>query len=145
MCCEEYEIPPRQKSLPALNAGGRKIQTYSKKEEKKEKHMSQTDHTNSNEQKPDYKSYTEELQVVGEQLLAKVKELLHEGNVRRIIIKQEGHSIMEFPLTFGVVGVVVAPVLAAIGAIGALIAQCSIEVVRVERPGSSEDVPPSAL
>jgi len=105
--------------------------------------MTQTDNTTNTDQQPEYKSYTEELQVMGEQLLSKVKELLHEGNVRRIIIKQEGHTLMEFPLTFGVVGVLVAPVLAAIGAIGALIAQCSIEVVRVESPGV--DVPPSAL
>jgi Domain of unknown function (DUF4342) len=90
--------------------------------------LTQTD-TNTN---PEQKSYTEELQVMGEQLLSKVKELLHEGNVRRIIIKQEGRTIMEFPLTIGVVGVVAAPVLVAIGAISALIAQCSIEVVRSE-------------
>ena len=90
--------------------------------------MTQTD-PNSVEQKTTY----EELQVVGEQLLAKVKELLHEGNVRRIIIKQEGQTIMEIPLTVGVVSVIIAPMLAAIGAISALITQCSIEVIRVER------------
>lgn len=95
--------------------------------------MSQTD-TNNIEQKTTY----EELQVVGEQLLAKVKELLHEGNVRRIIIKQEGQTIMEIPLSVGVVSVIVAPMLAAIGAISALITQCSIEVVRVEPPTSGE-------
>ena len=95
--------------------------------------MTQTD-TNTN---PEQKSYTEELQVMGEQLLSKVKELLHEGNVRRIIIKQEGRTIMEFPLTIGVVGVVAAPVLVAIGAISALIAQCSIEVIRSEIPTAS--------
>ena len=81
--------------------------------------------------------YQEELQVMGEQLLSRVKELVHEGNVRRIIIKQEGHTIMEIPLTVGVVGVIMAPALAAIGAIGALLAQCSIEVVRSERPGEA--------
>ena len=95
--------------------------------------LTQTD-TNTN---PEQKSYTEELQVMGEQLLSKVKELLHEGNVRRIIIKQEGRTIMEFPLTIGVVGVVAAPILVAIGAISALIAQCSIEVVRSETPTTS--------
>ncbi len=93
--------------------------------------MTQTDPSN-NEPKSGYQ--LEELQVMGEQLLARVKELIHEGNVRRIIIKQEGQTIMEFPLTIGVVGAVLAPALAAIGAIGALIAQCSIEVVRTERP-----------
>jgi hypothetical protein len=93
--------------------------------------MTQTDPSNT-EPKSGYQ--LEELQVMGEQLLARVKELIHEGNVRRIIIKQEGQTIVEFPLTIGVVGAVLAPALAAIGAIGALIAQCSIEVVRTERP-----------
>jgi Domain of unknown function (DUF4342) len=93
--------------------------------------LTQTDTNNTN---PEQKSYTEELQVIGEQLLSKVKELLHEGNVRRIIIKQDGHTIMEFPLTIGVIGVFAAPMLVAIGAISALVAQCSIEVVRFERP-----------
>ena len=104
--------------------------------------MTQTD-PNNVDQRP---SYQEELQVMGEQLLTRVKELLHEGNVRRIIIKQEGRSIMEFPLTVGVVGVVAAPVLVAIGAISALIAQCSIEVVRSETPTSSViEEPPTTL
>lgn len=85
------------------------------------------------EQKQGY----EELQVMGEQLLTRVKELVHEGNVRRLIIKQDGHTILEVPLTVGVVGVIVAPALAAIGAIGALIAQCSIEVIRSERPSDA--------
>src|SRR5437764_9439992 len=83
--------------------------------------------------------YQEELQVMGEQLLSRVKELIHEGNVRRIIIKQEGHTLMEIPLTVGVVGVLVAPTLAAIGALGALIAQCSIEIVRSERPTQTSE------
>lgn len=95
--------------------------------------MSQTDPNANIEQKQSY----EELQVMGEQLLSRVKELVHEGNVRRIIIKQEGHTILEVPLTVGVVGVLVAPALAAIGAIGALIAQCSIEVIRSERPSDA--------
>jgi hypothetical protein len=104
--------------------------TFKEYRSKEKNILTQTD-TNTN---PEQKSYTEELQVMGEQLLSKVKELLHEGNVRRIIIKQEGRTIMEFPLTIGVVGVVAAPVLVAIGAISALIAQCSIEVVRSEPP-----------
>jgi hypothetical protein len=85
------------------------------------------------EQKPEVK-YREEIQVRGEQLVAKVKELLHEGNVRHVYIKQDGHIIMEFPLTVGLVGVLAIPTLAAIGAISALIANCSIEVVRVGTP-----------
>lgn len=104
--------------------------------------MTQTDpNTSYVQQKPVY----EELQVVGEQLLTRVKELLHEGNVRRIIIKQDGNTIMEFPLTVGVVGVLAAPQLAALGAICALVSQCSIEVVRTEPDESTLpriEVPP---
>ena len=97
--------------------------------------MTQTD-PNNVEPKYGYPR-PEELQVMGEQLLARVKELLHEGNVSRVIIKQEGRTIMEFPLTAGVVGAIVAPQLAAIGAVGALLAQCSIEVVRSDEPPTS--------
>lgn len=84
----------------------------------------------------------EELQLVGEQLLGKVKELIHESNVRRIRIKQDGHVILEIPLAFGFVGVVLAPTLAAIGAMGALLAQCSIEVVRWEPGGAPSESAP---
>ncbi|HLX39542.1 MAG TPA: DUF4342 domain-containing protein [Ktedonobacteraceae bacterium] len=80
------------------------------------------------------RDFIEELPVLGEQLVTKVRELVHEGNVRRIIIKQDGHTILEIPLAIGVVGVILQPALVAIGAIGALMAQCSIEVVRSERP-----------
>ncbi len=80
------------------------------------------------------RGYREELQVRGEQLLTKVKELLHEGNVRHIIIRHEGRTIMELPMTVGVVSVLAMPQLVAIGAISALLAQCSIEVVRFEEP-----------
>lgn len=99
--------------------------------------MTQTDPNNENKQGYQGYQYQEELQVMGEQLVTKVKELIHEGNVRRIIIKQDGHTIVEIPLTVGLVGVLVAPALAALGAIGALMAQCSIEVVRSERPSDA--------
>jgi hypothetical protein len=116
--------------------------TFIEQSKRRRNILTQTD-TNPN---PELKSYTEELQVMGEQLLSKVRELLHEGNVRRIIIKQEGRTIVEFPLTFGVVGVVAAPVMVAIGAISALIAQCSIEVVRSEMPSASvAEEPPTTF
>jgi hypothetical protein len=82
-------------------------------------------------QQPEYR---EEFQVMGEQLVTTVEQLLHEGNVRRIIIKHEGHTVLEIPLTIGVVGVLVAPLLAAVGAIGAAVTNCTIEVVRTEPP-----------
>ena len=77
------------------------------------------------------KPHTEEFQVTGEVLIAKIKELLHEGNVRRIIIKSEqGETVAEFPLTAGVFGAVLLPVWAAIGAIAALAANLTIVVER---------------
>jgi hypothetical protein len=73
----------------------------------------------------------ESFQVNGEHLLAKVKELIREGNVRKITIKDKnGKELVAFPLTIGVVGAVVAPVLAAIGAIAALVGECTISVER---------------
>ncbi len=69
----------------------------------------------------------------GEQLLNKIKELIEEGNVRKITIHDKaGKEIMSFPLTIGVVGAVLAPVLAAIGALAALIGECTISVEREE-------------
>lgn len=77
------------------------------------------------------KKTTETFELKGEDLLKKVKELIHEGNVRKIIIKNKDRkTLIEFPLTFGVVGVVIAPVLAAVGAIAALVSECSIIVER---------------
>jgi CBS domain-containing protein len=76
---------------------------------------------------------TEEFQVSGDVLIAKVKELVHEGNVRRILIKnEEGELIAEFPLTAGVFGALLLPVWAALGAIAALAANLTIVVERRE-------------
>lgn len=73
----------------------------------------------------------EEIKVKGEQLLGKVKELVKEGNVRRISIKnKDGNVIIEFPLTIGVLGAVLAPFLAAVGAVAALVTDCTISVER---------------
>ena len=75
---------------------------------------------------------TEEYQVDGDDLLHKVKELVHEGNIRRIIIKnEEGDRLIEIPLTLGVVGIALLPVWAAIGAIAALVTDCTILVEKV--------------
>ncbi len=78
----------------------------------------------------------EEHRVRGDQLVSKVKELIHEGNVRRITIKNEdGKTLIEIPLTLGVVGAVLLPVWAGIGAIAALVTNCSIEVEREGEEG----------
>jgi hypothetical protein len=79
------------------------------------------------------RAWWETLKAEGSQLLAKLEALIEEGNVRRIVIKQQDRTIAEFPLMAGVVGAVVAPVLAAVGAIIALAKDCRIEVERVDR------------
>ena len=82
---------------------------------------------------PEGKFTTEEFRVEGEKLISKIKELFHEGNIRRIIIKdKEGKTIMEIPMTLGVVGVLIAPQLAAIGAIAALLTEATIVVEKSE-------------
>ncbi|MEX0968737.1 MAG: DUF4342 domain-containing protein [Bacteroidia bacterium] len=78
-------------------------------------------------------SFKNEFQVKGEDLLKRVKEIIEEGNVRRIIIKNsEGKVFMEIPLSVGVVGALLVPVLAAVGALAALVSNFTIQVVRKE-------------
>ena len=84
--------------------------------------------------KTDQKTRTEEFKVSGGEILNKFKELLHEGNIRRIILKDEqGKTFMEIPLTVGIVGVALLPVVAAIGAIAALVSKLTIVVEKVEK------------
>jgi hypothetical protein len=78
-------------------------------------------------------SRKEEFKVNGSEIIDKIKELIHEGNIRRIIIKnEEGKTLIEIPLTLGVVGAAFVPVLAAVGAIAALVAKMTIVVEKVE-------------
>ena len=79
----------------------------------------------------DSKSFWESFKVEGLGIVDKVKELVREGNVRRVVIEQQGRTVAEFPLTMGVVGAVVAPVFAAIAALVALLKDCTIHVERV--------------
>jgi hypothetical protein len=73
-----------------------------------------------------------------QELVQKVKELIHEGNVRRIVVKNdEGQTVIEIPVTIGIVGAIAAPVLAAVGAVGALAGRWTIEVEKRE-PGAGE-------
>ena len=72
----------------------------------------------------------ETIKVEGGQLIDQIKRLIHEGNVRRIIITQDERIVAEFPLTLGVIGVMLAPVLAAVGALAALLSNCAIQVER---------------
>jgi hypothetical protein len=79
------------------------------------------------------KTFKESFNLNGEQLLKKIKELVEEGNVRKVTIHDKtGKELMSFPLTIGVVGAVFAPVLAAVGALAALIGECTISIEREE-------------
>lgn len=84
---------------------------------------------------------TEEIKVKGSELVDQVKDLLHQANIRRIVIKHDGDSVLELPLTLAAVGAVFAPVLAAVGAFAALVTDCSIVVERIvdkpETPSST--------
>jgi hypothetical protein len=95
----------------------------------------------------------ETIKVEGSQLIDQIKRLVHEGTVRRIIIKQDERIVAEFPLTIGVIGVVLAPVFAAVGALAALLSDCTIEVEREDDAlvgaaypltnGQKEEAPPT--
>ena len=74
-------------------------------------------------------------------VLNRIRALVHEGNVRRVVVKQGSHTVAEFPLTAGVVGAVLAPVLAAIGALVALLQDCTIEVEREQSEVGREEEP----
>jgi len=84
---------------------------------------------------------TEEFKVSGEDVIKTVKQLIAEGNARRIIIKREdGSTLIELPLTIGAVGALIAPALAAVGAIAALVTKCTIVVERQGGAGVEKDI-----
>lgn len=81
----------------------------------------------------------EEFKVKGDELLGQVKELIREGNVRRVTIKNtDGRTLLEIPLTIGVVGALIAPVAAAIGAVAALVTECTVTITRDDEAGESD-------
>ncbi|MDP2858390.1 MAG: DUF4342 domain-containing protein [Bacillota bacterium] len=86
----------------------------------------------------DKDSWTEKVQVQGSELVEKVKEVIREGNVRKVVVKHEDRVVFEIPLTIGAIGAIIAPQLAAIGAVAALLTRCTIEI---ERTGASQKNP----
>ena len=88
--------------------------------------------------------FYEEFKVHSRELVEKVKDLIHEGSVRRIIIRDEkGHTFLEIPVTIAAIGVIAAPVAAAVGAVAAVVAKFTVIVQRVEDPGSGPAPHPS--
>ena len=84
-------------------------------------------------------TYWQTFQVKGHEIVEKVKEIIAEGNVRRVRIRQHDRTIAEFPLTAGVVGVVLAPIVAAVGALAALLNECTIDVERTTAPAAQRE------
>ena len=108
-------------------------------EEAQPREEPRTDDDPRTEEEPRTEGRKECYRVAGERLLSKVKELIREGNVRRITIKNdEDKTLIEIPLTFGVVGAALFPVWAAVGAIAALVTDCSIEVERIHGQDEEE-------
>jgi hypothetical protein len=84
------------------------------------------------------KSVWETLKGDGQVILERLKILIHEGNIRRVVVKHQGRSIAEFPLTAGVVGALLAPVVAAIGTIFAMLKDCTIDIEKAQPDAKSE-------
>ena len=87
------------------------------------------------------RTFWQKLEGTTETVLSQLRKLVDEGNIRRVVVKQHGKTIAEFPLTAGVIGAVIAPVAAAIGALSALIADCSIEVEKTVPEPEATTVP----
>ena len=87
-------------------------------------------------------STTEKFTISGSQLVDKVKQLIHEGNIRRVRVLHEGRTVLEIPLSIGApaaaLGIMMAPVLAALGAFAALVTECAIEVEKIEEPSDKK-------
>jgi len=86
------------------------------------------------------RTWREKIEGTTDQILAQIRRLIDEGNVRRVVVKQQGRVIAEFPLTVGVVGTVIAPVAAAIGALTAVLTDCTIEVEKTSPAAATPSV-----
>ncbi len=111
-----------------------------KTEETKEAEIINTE----TERETDEKVKVEEFKISGDVLVGKIKELIRQGNIRRIILKNEsGQTLIEIPMTVGVIGSVISaalfPVIAAVGVIGAMVARLTVVIERIESEPSSED------
>jgi hypothetical protein len=82
-------------------------------------------------------TWREKVTVSANELVDAVKKAVHEGNVRRVIVKQGERTVAEFPLTVGVIGTVIAPVLAAVGALAVFLTDCTLEIERAGEPPQS--------
>ena len=91
------------------------------------------------------RTWREKIEGTTDQILTQIGKLIDEGNIRRVVVKQRGRVVAEFPLTVGVVGTVLAPLAAAIGALTAVLADCSIEVEKTTPPAETPETPPTSI
>ena len=87
------------------------------------------------------KTFWQKVEGTTDQIIAEIKRLVEEGNVRRVVVKQHGRTVAEFPVTVGVIGAVLAPLAAAIGALAAVLTECTIEVERTDTAGPPPEKP----
>lgn len=85
------------------------------------------------------KTTWESFKIEGGAIVEHLRKMIREGNVRRVVIEHQGKTVAEFPLTAGVLGIVVAPVLAAIGALVALLKECTIHVEKIDTPAAKPE------
>lgn len=83
-------------------------------------------------------THWESFRADGDEIVGTIKRLIHEGNVRRVVVERNGRTVAEFPLTAGVVGILLAPVLAAIGVLAAMMEECTIQVERTGEPAADQ-------
>jgi hypothetical protein len=96
--------------------------------------------TPNDPQAQDSEAGREKYKVAGDKVIATIKELIHEGNVRHVVIRNdEGRILIEFPVSIGVAGAVLLPVWAAVGAVAAIVSQCTIEIERAPEEGKQEE------
>ena len=89
------------------------------------------------------RTWRDKIEGTTDQILTQIGKLIDEGNIRRVVVKHKGRVVAEFPLTVGVVGTVLAPLAAAIGALTAVLAECTIEVEKTTPPSDSTKTTPS--
>jgi hypothetical protein len=91
------------------------------------------------------RTFWEKLEGTTDQILAEIKRLIEAGNIRRVVVKQRGRTVAEFPVTVGVIGAVIAPLAAAIGALAAVLTECTIEVEKTAPKEEAKPVEPEVL
>ena len=132
-------MPGRQSALPSSTAKQVLMDGDKLRENAPRTGEHRMTETSKDPQVDDSEGGREKYKVAGDKLISTIKELIHQGNVRHVVIKNdEGRILIEFPVSIGVAGAVLLPVWAAVGAVAAIVTQCTIEIER--EPGEEDEV-----